>query len=494
MTSPRTVRRHDDAWLAGLALAAAGLAVASRLHHSLSVDEPFVANSLRLPWAALIEVFKADNIPLVYVLLKGWTAVFGEAEWALRSLFVVAYSAAVIMTGLAGRRVSASATGLMAATLVATSTKVGLWHAATARPYALLALIASIALWQSLTMTTRGNAFAGRRAAALAATHLLGLFTHPTYVFVIAAYASASAVVRRTVVNAATLAAVVAVAVYAVSWGAIFRATFVMHATSWMTPPGVGDLKAAFLLLWGTGPGMMLAGAVMVLALGDLARTRRAATPAGVRWVAVAAGLAWVLPVAVSFWRPVFLPARTPVMLLPVTAVLLGSLLEALAGRLALVTLGGVLLLAASQALPSAARREDPVPTRASVQAVLKGAVCGDTLLATGLAADPVEYYMRRLDAPSCVHYAKFPTDMRNWTGRVGQPSAMEPVRLECRRLVDALAAREGRVWVFGATRGMGAEALAMFTDEARRALSCEPALARRGAGFDTVFACQARR
>jgi hypothetical protein len=208
-----------------------------------------------------------------------------------------------------------------------------------------------------------------------------------------------------------------------------------------------------------------------------------------VRAVAVAAGLAWVLPIAVSAWKPVFYASRTPVMLLPVTAVLLGVLLERLASRAALVALAALLLLAAAAGVSRAAR-QDPLPTRASVQALLRGARCGDTIVSLGISSDPVEYYLRRLRAPSCVQFEKFPRAMENWTGRVGQPAEMERLRQECRRLLEALAGRAGTVWVIAPTRGLGSEASAMFTEEAAARFACDPPRAFRGTGFDTLFVC----
>ena len=67
------------------------------------MDEPFMANSVRLPWHELFLVFRTDNVPLSYVLLRGWTAVLGESELALRGLSIAAYCGAVVVVGLAGR-------------------------------------------------------------------------------------------------------------------------------------------------------------------------------------------------------------------------------------------------------------------------------------------------------------------------------------------------------------------------------------------------------
>jgi mannosyltransferase len=484
------------ALLAVLGLAAVLMAVALRLHHSLSVDEPFMANSVRLGWSALFEVFKGDNIPLPYVVLKGWTALFGETEWALRAPFVLAYAGAVVATGAAGARVGGPAAGLMAATLVATSRRIGLLHAAAARPYAWLALFAAIAMWQSLALLEEDESCRPRRwslPAALLVTHLLGLFTHPTYAFVLAAYAAASALVERRLRSRSVLAAGAASVLYAVVWGAVVAATMRINPTDWMTAPRISDLKSAVLWMWGTGPAFLLAGALGALILTSRSRTVAAFSPRSIRWSAVACGLAWGLPFAASYAKPIFLAARTPVMLLPITALLLAGLLASLASRAVLAAVASILFLAAVTDLPGASAA-DNVPTRASVGAVLNRLGPSDTIVATQLAFDPVVYYLRRLNARTDLRPVAFPVALGDWAGRSGPPDNESSLRKKGSELARTLAVTGGRVWVFGRTRGIAADATAALLEEMRGRFVCDAPLPLRGAGFDAVWACSPAR
>lgn len=107
--------RHFTAMLVAIAALAVTLAILGRAGQDFSNDEPFTALMLEKSGAELRSVFVDDNIPLWYVLLRPWRAMFGDTEWGLRSLSLVFYALAVIVTGVAGRRLAGPAAGLMAA-------------------------------------------------------------------------------------------------------------------------------------------------------------------------------------------------------------------------------------------------------------------------------------------------------------------------------------------------------------------------------------------
>ena len=481
--------------LAAIAIFAAVLAFIARAGHGLTVDEPFMANSVRLPWQDLFVVFKSDNVPLSYVALRGWTAVFGESELALRSPSIIAYAAAVWLAGVAGRAALGSAAGLTAAMLMATSVPIGISHAATARPYALLTLMAAGALAQSLGLlraATMSVAERRWRTAALSATHLLGLWTHPTYVFIAIACAVAAMVVHRRIATAVAVASGVALAAYGTLWGAVLRETWALQATSWIQRPRVRDVETAFGLLWGTGPGFILIGALVAAGLTNARRLGDSLSTTAMQWVCIATAAAWLLPLMVSFWKPVFTASRTPAMLLPLTTVLAGAAMAAVAGRAALVALCLLFTVVAARKVAAGRAGGDPVPTRQHVARVLEDARCGDSVVAAGLANEPVRYHLRRLNAPACLHIERFPADLVNWTGRITMPEELRRVEAEARDLAARLSARPGRVWMFTLGRGMAHEASAILEPEVRRAMSCE-AVQARGAFFDAIVRCESR-
>jgi uncharacterized membrane protein len=99
---------------------------------------------------------------------------------------------AVFATGLAGGSLGGRRCGLLAAVLVASSGSVGLLHAATIRPYALLCLVSALSAGVLIASLRAQPHVSPRRWMALTMIHLLGLLTHPTYVFL--ALGSAAAV------------------------------------------------------------------------------------------------------------------------------------------------------------------------------------------------------------------------------------------------------------------------------------------------------------
>ncbi len=125
--------------------------------------------------------------PGYYLLLHYWRALFGQSEFALRSLSVVAGLALVVFTYLLGRRLFGKATGLIAAFLVALS-PFAVYYSQEARMYAFLAVLSAAS-----TLATCRLRIADRRSwiATLAAyvfTCAAGLYTHYAFSFILLAH------------------------------------------------------------------------------------------------------------------------------------------------------------------------------------------------------------------------------------------------------------------------------------------------------------------
>ena len=451
-----------------------------------------MANAVRLPWSELLTVFRTDNAPFMYIALWLWTAVFGDSEFALRSLSTAAYAAAVLLTGLAAS-VRGPVAAIMAATLVASSVRIGLMHAATARPYALLAALCATAVfltirWLDHSEATHTSKWLG--VASLTTVHVLGLLTHPTYIFVLTACALAGTI-SRWKVRESLVAAGAALLVYVAVWGRVLWATVRTQATSWMRSPTFADIKDAYLFLWGTGPGFMLVGAMLVLVLTSVSPLQDALKDKRARWIAVATLIGWTTPILISVVQPVFLPARTPALLLPLTSVFVAFVLAAVASRMAVLVLAGVFLIAGFTQVVSVARRGDPTPSRASLQSMLSDVKCGETLVAVGLAHATVDYYGRQLIVPGCVAVQRFPREMLNWTGRLTNADEMQAIRAEGVQLVARMASTADNIWVLTADTGMGHEASAIFMAAARARLVCDDPRPLKGAFFDHVTRCR---
>jgi hypothetical protein len=468
--------------------------IAYRFGHGLTADEPFTANTVRLPWRELWDMFRSDNMPAYYVLLKFWTAALGESELALRMFSAVAYAAAVVLTGAAAARVAGAGAGIAAAILVAASDRIGLEHAATARAYALLCGVTAAALLQSVRLLDADARQArGRRRnlVLLAATHFVGMLTHPTYVVMGVACAAAALAAERRMRSAAFVAPVIGLVAYFVLWGPVLYATITLQVTSWMQPPTLVLVQHAYMLLWGLGPGFMLAGALVALILRGGREAVAAIRDSRVVWIVAVAIIAWVLPVAVSMWKPIFEATRTPVMLLPPTCLAVAVLLSRLGGPRVATGFALICVLAAGYRISTAPRTDD-YPTRESLSALLGKTQCGDVLIAPGLTPQLVQYYFRRLRAPECIQVLPFPSTLLNWE-RHHEPDRRRAMEKEASDLAGDRASRPAATWLLTLSRGETADANKTIETSLRAAMDCDNGGGQGGASFDDIIRCVPR-
>lgn len=483
--------RYFTAMLLAIAALAVTLAILGRAGQDFSNDEPFTALMLEKSAAELPGVFVDDNIPLWYVLLRPWRAILGDSEWALRSLSLACYALAVIVTGVAGRRLGGAVTGLMAAWLLATSARIGLRFAATARPYALLCALASAAiaghllLFEDLRRTRRHARLLG---AGLLAVHLAGLFTQPLYAFFAAACAVGSLIFspdRRGLALAALPLA--AIGLYAAFWSSTLTATFLLPTTSWMTRAGLTDLMAGFLALWGWRNGWVLVGAILTLLL-----VRRGAwsevSTRGWRFCLTVTVLAIAgIFVASSFSKPIYSAASTTIVVLPAVALAIASALVRLGSPRLTAVLALLVLSSAVAYAVEGITSPDPAPSQASIAAVSREIQCGDRVVAAGVSFAPVTWYARRNGFPSCLSIEAFPQEVSRHPGwfEASATAFRRPEFLaEAAALASSLPAA-GRLWVFAAERGAGAEVTQLLDDVP--ALVLERRLPLAGTYFDHV-------
>lgn len=105
-------------------------------------------------WGTLLRelISPTAAYPLYHLLLKGWVALAGDGEWALRFPSALAGALAVVAVYSAAREVHAGATrggALLAAALMALS-PYALWHSQDAKVYSLLMLVVALLIWAAL--------------------------------------------------------------------------------------------------------------------------------------------------------------------------------------------------------------------------------------------------------------------------------------------------------------------------------------------------------
>ena len=147
--------------------------------------------------ALILEGAEGDiHPPGYYLLLHYWRAAFGQSEFALRSLSVVAGLALVLCTYLLGSRLLSESAGLMAAFLGALS-PLAVYYSQEARMYALLGAlsVASTYLLLCLLMDVKGQTGDSKHPASRSSllghlvlyvvTSAAGLYTQYAFPFVL---------------------------------------------------------------------------------------------------------------------------------------------------------------------------------------------------------------------------------------------------------------------------------------------------------------------
>lgn len=115
---------------------------------------------------------QSTNLPY-YVLLRGWMAIFGDSEAALRGMSVAASLLTIPFIGLAARRVGGREAGVAAVVLAAVH-PLSVYYAREARAYALWMLMLAVMLWTLVeaVRSTKRTWWVAYGAVLLFALHL----------------------------------------------------------------------------------------------------------------------------------------------------------------------------------------------------------------------------------------------------------------------------------------------------------------------------------
>lgn len=135
---PSAVAPHRLVSIAFVVAVAAGVVLRFVTTSALWLDEALTVNIARLPLDEMFDALRRDGAPpLYYVLLHGWTAVFGAGDLAARSLSGVFAVASLPLAWVAGRQVGGRRVGHAAVILLATS-PFAIRYATEARMYSLV--------------------------------------------------------------------------------------------------------------------------------------------------------------------------------------------------------------------------------------------------------------------------------------------------------------------------------------------------------------------
>jgi hypothetical protein len=260
--SPRSLHHHTRSWiplallvpiiLAGAVLRGSGLGVPS-----LWFDEGYTAWAISLPPHQLIRAIQVDTAPpLFYLLLKGWAAMAGRSEAALRSLSAMCSVGALLLCWLTARRLLRDRWATLAATALAAGAYMPVAYAHEARFYAMMMLLAALDFYLVLLVAERASL---PRLALLCLSWIASLYTNNALLVYVAACAAAWLAApglvgrRRRIMQLAAVGSLAALAFspWVPSLLAQHRA---IAANFWASPPSVHNLCDTACSLAGISP------------------------------------------------------------------------------------------------------------------------------------------------------------------------------------------------------------------------------------------------
>jgi hypothetical protein len=432
------------------------------MNDSLRIDEPFSANMTNLSWAKFFNIFLQDKAtPLYYIVLKLWASLFGDSEIALRSFSAICFALTAFLVGMTALELGGIFAGL-AAILLAAMSNIGLIFAGIARPYALLSLLTALSTYLFLIMMglMHGDSLASQKRLMLitgfTAINVLGMLTHPIYIFYMLGCNIAASLKSRQNFWLVSLCNLTTVGLFLIIWGTYSYRSLSLPTLNWMEKPDLGDLVHAYLNIWGVKKTILLVGYTLIFSLWNYKAARNFITsPVGLTSFIILATIS-VVPFVVSQYQVVFNDTRTPALFYPITCVFIGLLLARF--KNAWLTFGLlVLLFGYVAAVPVLARGDQGLEKtpKSSIQYAVEHATCSDIFISGGLSITETIYYLRQLDAPSCIQNRGFPASMQEHPGWMDPPSLLDhqaALAQEADAVVkdlDQKLGRNGRVWFF---------------------------------------------
>jgi mannosyltransferase len=233
--------------LGGLIVLAAVIRVVVLTNQSLWADEALTAFEMRLPFTAMLHTVTTVEVtpPFYFVLLWGWTKLFGAGAVALRAVSAIAGVALVPIAYAATRELVSRRAGLVAAALMAVN-PFAIWYAQEARSYTLLAAFTGAAF---LAFARALRAPSGRNLSAWTTFSVLAVMTHFFAGFAIAPQAVLLLWRHRTRATAVA-AAIVAAGQVAMAPFAIAD-TSAAHGTGWIANIPITHRISMTVVEWG---------------------------------------------------------------------------------------------------------------------------------------------------------------------------------------------------------------------------------------------------
>lgn len=504
------IRTHPDRyfWLClGLLIILSIVRVFMTINRSLTIDEPFSANLVILPWTEMFKMFLRDPAaPLYYVFLKLWVSIFGDSEQALRSLSMFFFAGTVLTVAVTAKELNGFSAGI-AGSLLASISSIGLTFAGTARPYALLSLLTAIStlIFFSIVDLIKTNFLATNIKFFLrigfVLINVLALLTHPIFIFFMIGYSVAAWVKNRQQFWIVSLCNVITVGVYLSVWGTFFLHTVVLPATTWLEVPDIKDLIHGYLNLWGIAGTTLLFLYIVLSSIWNLRSTQDfVVSHPGLMSITVLTATS-LLPFLISQYKPVFDDSRTPALFFPLACVFVALLLTRFKNlKLAF----GLLILIFSFVFinPIFASSNSGIEhsPRSSIKYAVENAKCGDVFISGGMSTSEITYYMRRFNASDCIQRKAFPESINDHPGWMDPFSLLQgsnQLSIEADALTNDLEqvlGRQNHVWFFYETRTPRQKVLDILKSSLDEKMILVQTVPAYGTFFESILIYSARQ
>jgi hypothetical protein len=455
-----------ERWLPRVCAAVALIICVTGVGRFVRLDE---ANSVIIAsssWRHIVEYLQQDNnLPLYYLMLHGWIAVAGIAEWSVHLPSVVFFLLAVVVTYGIGLEVSRNRLAAIYSAFFYLASSQAIHQAQKARMYSLLGFLAAVStllfvrIW--LTESTRSPVVRHTSYALYILINAAGTFVHVWYFFLLFAQLTCGLILQPKKLRSLLLALGVAVAPFAILWSRFLPHQASIGATDWMPRTHLRFFVGAFCEFYGGIPWGCAFIFVVILLCTQGARHVR-------RWeewprrqafaLAIIAVLCLTVPLLISYVRPIYWPGRYTMIALPALATLLGCSLTAFVDAewrvvFAYCTLASLLVIQVRtrrQVFENSAHMY--LETESDKDATLQ--LCRwtgqtDTLVFTGLTRAGVEYYIRRFDCRRNLKLVSFPVDTVEHLGWV-RHSNPETLSAEAEEIAYRFSQEDdnSRLWV----------------------------------------------
>ena len=445
---PTNPQRPAAIWLiVGPLLLAATVRLIDLGKADLWLDEAmsYLFASLDLP--NLVAQLRLDSgPPLYYLLLRGWMALFGSSEAALRTLSALFGVLTVLATYAVGRHAWGPSVGRRAALFLAVL-PLPVFYAHQARTYTLLAFAGVMAVWGLIRWLDRGHL---RDLVLVSSSLILALYSHNYALFLVPALAIPVLVTKPP--DRPRWPALIALGTAALAyapWALTVLQTQLANRTptAWMgmvwgahgvqgsllgslralapgapQPPYIGLPAVAEAMPWTT----LVMSILLLAGLVRLVRpARHGGTSQARRWLPVVLTSYAFLPLAAALavslmGSPVYLPGRLDQLVVPAMVIVLALGVELLPGAALRVMATGLVIVASLASLTITffgPRTQGELPgDRAMATAIAASLAPGDAIVTTGLTRAPLAYNLRTREEPT---FYSFPTEVENHLGNL---------------------------------------------------------------------------